>query len=216
MSCAYDGPEWDILASIPLAEKIFEGLKSYCENGDTVGSNTALMAEASDAAVTNATVKDGMSGDTDFPFMTMKTLISAGERSVCPESYGYKLTGVPDGMGAMLLDDDTIRVMYQSESYGPLVYESFPAAMNAGNFTMGGSRVQYVDYDRTMMADYLDGDYAASEMVVGVGTMIERAVNLKGELIGPRNRTGPTTVGAHYGNADGKKNHDLSSFIVRL
>lgn len=186
------------------SEVVFEGLQDYCDYGNAVGSNTALLAEASDAAVTGATVADGMSGDTDFPFMDMKVLLSSGERSVCPESYGYKLTGVPDGMGAMLLDDDTVRVMYQSESYGPIVFESFPAPMNEGSFTMGGSRVQYVDYDRHVMADFMAGDLAASEMVVGVGTMIEHAINLKGEPIGPRASSGPTTYGAHYGNCDGK------------
>ena len=120
------------------------GLMDYCENGNSIGSNTGLLPEAADASITGANIADGESGDTDFPFMDMKVLLSAGERSVCPESYGYKLTGVPDGMGAMLLDDNTVRVMYQSESYGPLRFESFPAAMNEGSFTMGGSRVQYV------------------------------------------------------------------------
>lgn len=185
------------------SDPIVDGLKTYCEQGHSVGSNTALLPEASDAAAVGAIVQDGMSGDTDFPFMDMKVLLSAGERSVCPESYGYKLTGVPDGMGAYLIDDDTVRVVYQSESYGPLRYESFPAPMNGGSFTMGGSRVQYVDYDRRMMADFLSNDHAAAEMVVGVGTMIEHAINLKGERIGPRSAEGPTTVGAHYGNTDG-------------
>ena len=55
-----------------------------------------------------------------------------------------------------------------------------------------------------MMADYMTGDFTAADMVVGVGNMIEKAMNLKGEPIGPRNTTGPTTVGAHYGNADGR------------
>ena len=59
---------------------------------------------------------------------------------------------------------------------------------------MGGSRVQYVDYDREMLANFLAGNYPASEMVVGVGSMIERAYNLKGEPIGPRNRDGPASI----------------------
>jgi hypothetical protein len=142
--CAFDSPEWDLLSTVAGADGIMRELMTYCERGHTIGSNTALLPEASDAAISGATVADGESGDTDFPFMDMKTLLTAGERSVCPESYGYKLTGVPDGMGAMLLDDETVRVMYQSESYGPIRFESFPAAMNDGAFTMGGSRVQYV------------------------------------------------------------------------
>ena len=57
------------------------------------------------------------------------------------------------------------------------------------------------------MADFMAGDYPASEMVVGVGTMIERAYNLKGEPIGPRASEGPTTVGAHFGNTDAEGNY---------
>jgi hypothetical protein len=37
--------------------------------------------------------------------------------------------------------------------------------------------------------------------------MIETAYNLKGEPIGPRNRDGPTEVGAHYGNCDAEGNY---------
>ena len=58
-----------------------------------------------------------------------------------------------------------------------------------------------------MMADFMEGSFAASEMVVGVGTMIDFAYNLKGEPIGPRNADGPTTVGAHYGNSDAEGNY---------
>ena len=211
LDCNLEDPEWILMRTIPLAETIFDGLQTYCDSGESIGSNTGLLPEASDASITGAPVVDGMSGDTDFPFMDMKVLLSAGERSVCPESYGYKLTGVPDGMGAMLLDDDTVRVMYQSESYGPLRFESFPAAMNGGNFTMGGSRVQYVDYDRTYMADFMTGDFPASDMVVGVGTMIETVINLKGEHVGPRNPDGPTEYGVHYGNADVEGNYVVAS-----
>ena len=214
-TCTFDGPEWAILSSIVRADQVHDDLVKYCETGHSVGSNTALICEASDAAVSGATVEDGKSGDIDFPYMDIKVLVTAGERSVCEDSYGYKLTGVPDGMGAMLLDDDTVRVMYQSESYGPLLFESFPAPMNGGNFTMGGSRIQYVDYERAMMADFLAGDYAASEMVVGVGSMIENVINLKGEPVGPRTRDGPTAVGVHYGNADGKWRWARIALFVR-
>ena len=62
-----------------------------------------------------------------------------------------------------------------------------------------------------MMADFMEGNFAASEMVVGVGTMIDFAYNLKGEPIGPRNTTGPTTVGAHYGNSDAEGNYVVAS-----
>jgi hypothetical protein len=62
-----------------------------------------------------------------------------------------------------------------------------------------------------MMADFMTGNFAASEMVVGVGTMIEKAYNLKGEPIGPRTADGPTTVGAHYGNTDAEGNYVVAN-----
>ena len=77
-------------------------------------------------------------------------------------------------------------------------------------FTMGGSHVQYIDYDRELMGDFMNHDGAASEMVVGVGNMIKEAYNLKGEPIGPRNKDGPTSVGAHYGNSDADGNYVVS------
>jgi hypothetical protein len=74
--------------------------------------------------------------------MTMKVLATMGERSVCPESIGAKLVGVPDGVGAYLVDDDTVRLIFQSESYGPLGAESYPLFVNDGNSSIGGSHVQ--------------------------------------------------------------------------
>lgn len=47
----------------------------------------------------------------------------------------------------------------------------------------------------------------ASEMVTGMGEAIEHAYNLKGELVGPRNPDGPTTVGAHFSNTDADGNY---------
>ncbi|KAI0559925.1 hypothetical protein FGB62_130g028 [Gracilaria domingensis] len=50
----------------------------------------------------------------------------------------------------------------------------------------------------------------ASEMVTGMGEMIETAYNLKGELIGPRNGSDNTASGAHFGNADAKGKYVVS------
>ena len=55
-----------------------------------------------------------------FPFGEIRPIVTAGERSACPESLGEVIVGKPDGMGAYLLDDETVRVLFQSESYGPL------------------------------------------------------------------------------------------------
>lgn len=185
------------------ADGVTAGLLQYYKEGITVGSITELIPEANDASrVNGTTVEDGKSGNIDFPYGNIKAIATVGERSVCPESKGDKITGVPDGLGAYLVNDHTVRVIVQSESYGPLRYESFKYPVNGGAANFTGSHVQYVDYDRDMMARFMDTDMPASKMVVGMGEMIETAYNLKGELVGPRDGLEPNSVGAHYGNAD--------------
>jgi hypothetical protein len=114
----------DVLSTIPKGDEIMAGLLQFAESGVTIGSTTALICEANDASATGATVEDGMSGDTSFPHGNIKPLATAGERSVCDGSSGMKITGTPDGMGAYLVDDNTVRIVVQSEGYGPLRVES--------------------------------------------------------------------------------------------
>ena len=90
-----------------------------------VGTHTAHLAEATDAKYGVCAggegeafcAVDGESGDTNYPHGALKVLATVGE--VNPHT-GHMLVGVPDGMGAYLLDDDTVRFVFQSESYGPL------------------------------------------------------------------------------------------------
>jgi hypothetical protein len=56
-------------------------------------------------------------------------------------------------------------------------------------------------------------DSPASDMVVGAGEMIKYAFNLRGEPIGPRNHTGPTSYGAHTGNCDVDGNYVVENDI---
>lgn len=67
---------------------------------------------------------------------------TVGEVSTCEGSEGEMIVGVPDGLGAMLLDNKTVRAIVQSESYGPLQYESVPFPVNHGAATFTGSHVQ--------------------------------------------------------------------------
>ena len=110
----------DILASVVGGEDVVDAYEQYKKDGNEVGSNTALLCEAADASATGLLPVDGESGDTDFPHGNIKVIATMGERSVCEDSEGQKLVGVPDGMGAYLVDDDTVRVIFQSESYGPI------------------------------------------------------------------------------------------------
>ena len=120
----YDSGTIGLLATIANGEEIRAGLKQYKDEGVYIGSTTALIPEASDAAATGARIQDGQSGDVDFAFGNLKPLATIGERSVCDASLGEKIVGVPDGLGAYLIDDETVRVVVQSESYGPLRFES--------------------------------------------------------------------------------------------
>jgi hypothetical protein len=124
---------------------------------------------------------------------------------------GFKLNGVPDGVGAYLEDDGTVRMVYQSESYGPILYETSPYDVNSGAAKMGGSTIHYIDYDRELMASFMQNTNPASSMVTNAGNMVEMAYNLKGQLIGDRNRTGATSVGAHYGNCDASGKYVVSN-----
>ena len=137
--------------------------------------------------------------------MVFLTLSTGGERNVCDENYGFKIAGPPDGVGSYLPNDYTLRVVVQSESYGPLNpkgRETFYYKVNDGPL-ITGSHIQYVDYDREMFSTFMEHDSPASDMVTGMGEMIEKMYNLKGEPVGLRSVYGKdpkTTVGAHYGN----------------
>lgn len=122
-----------------------------------VGSCTALLAEANDAAATDATIKDGESGDTNFPHGNLKPIATVGEYDTCS---GEMVVGVPDGIGAYLPDDSTVRVVVQSESYGPVKdFESFPYQVNLGAASFTGSHVQYADYKRDKLARFMEGKW---------------------------------------------------------
>jgi len=196
-------------------------MTDFIKARQTIGSITALIPEAGDAiALDNPQVAltDGESGDVDFPHGNMKPIATIGEYD---EETGVMIVGVPDGIGAMLSSDDTVRIVVQSESYLPSfssrssqLGESYPFKVNKdidfvvnnGSAGFTGSHVQYVDYTREGLLNFMESDEPASSFVVGSGNLIERSYNLKGELVGPRSPEGPTTFGAHYGNCDAEGN----------
>lgn len=114
-----------ILMTIVNFDGVMKGIERYSNEGLSIGSTTDLIAEANDAGAVDGTIiEDGKSGDTQFPHGNLKPIVTSGERSVCPSSYGEKFVGVPDGLGAYLADDKIVRVVVQSEGYGPIRYES--------------------------------------------------------------------------------------------
>lgn len=110
-------------------------------------------------------------------------------------------------MGAYLKDDDTLRIIVQSESYGPLMYESYPYYVNRNGASFTGSHVQYADFDRELFAEFMTHGGPASDMIKGFGQVAKTYYNLAGELVGNRNPNGPTTYGAHFSNTDAEGNY---------
>lgn len=172
-----------------------------------IGTHTTHICEATDAAWSaSAVVADGMSGDTEYPYGQIKVLATVGEYD---PATGYMLVGVPDGMGAYLLDPNTVRVVFQSESYGPMAWfcdvvgcaDSYPFLVNSNGASFTGSHVMYVDYDRSMLADFMSNTNSAAPMVKGAGNVIQKAYNLNGNMVGPRNHNG-CSANPHYSNTD--------------
>mgnify|MGYP000844124088 FL=1 len=178
--------------------------KSIMSTFKPVGTHTAHICEATDAAYsTTAVIADGHSGDTAYPFGKIKVLCTVGEYE---PSTGYMLVGVPDGMGAYLLDSTTVRIIWQSESYGTFsTFESFPFIVNPNGASFTGSHVMYVDYDRAGLADFMNHDKAAVSIVKGAGNAVTAAYNLKGQLIGKRNDNATEnccSAAPHFSNTD--------------
>jgi Ca2+-binding RTX toxin-like protein len=159
-----------------------------------IGETTALIPQAGSSTAPDRLI-DGQSGDTNFPYGTFKSLATVGE--VDPTT-GEALTGYPDGQAAYLLDQDTVRVVYQSESYGPFSSETYGWVMDSGAvFT--GSHVHTIDYNRAGFADFLSNDQPASSIFEGSGKLFSTVYNVFGEIVDGKN-TDPKDLSAKWGN----------------
>jgi hypothetical protein len=151
-----------------------------------IGETTALVAEASTAG-DGFEIVDGQSADTDFPYIgNMKALATVGE---VDKDTGMALTGWPDGNAAWLLDEDTVRVAYQSESYATMSTETYPWEMASG-VTFTGSHIHTLDYSREGLADFLTNDMAASEILEGSGHLFDTIYNVFGDEVLPKSEGG--------------------------
>ncbi|MEM7694168.1 MAG: calcium-binding protein [Pseudomonadota bacterium] len=175
------------LTALPLAAALLasSALTAIADDHATkvkIGETTALVAEASTPG-DGFDIVDGQSADIDFPFIgRMKALATVGE--VDAET-GMALTGWPDGNAAWLKDEDTVRLGYQSESYATMSTETYPWEMKSG-VTFTGSHLHYIDYTRAALADFLNNDSAASEMVEGSGHQFHTIYNVFGDEVKPR------------------------------
>ena len=170
-------------ASLAAALLMTTSLTAVAQDLTTIGQTTALIAEASTAVDEGHFAVDGASGDTAFPYIgNMKALATVGE--VDAET-GLALTGYPDGHAAWLADEDTVRIVYQSESYATIINETYGWEMESG-VAFTGSHVHAIDYNREGLADFLDNEEPASTMVEGSTHLFNTIYNQFGDEVAPR------------------------------
>ena len=165
---------------------------SSAMSAPTIGETTALIPEA-------GLPKANEVSNINFPHGDFKALATVGE--VDAET-GMALTGYPDGQAAWLADEDTVRVVYQSESYATMGRapnpETYPWVMaNGTSFT--GSHIHTIDYDRSAFADFMNNDAPASDMVKASGKLFNRVFNVFGEEVTAPNHN-PADLNAKWGN----------------
>lgn len=187
-----------------------DGESTVCSaNVLAVGETTALMPQAG-ASTEAEDLVDGESADTDFPYGTFKVLATVGEFD---EKNKLALTGYPDGHAAWLLDEDTIQVAYQSESYATMSNETYPWVMASGA-TFTGSHIHTINYNRHAFASFLNNNLPASTMIEATGELFHTVYNVFGEEVDGKN-SDTSDLSAKWGNqtaADGT----LHEFIPEM
>jgi hypothetical protein len=162
----------------------------------SIGETSALIPEA---GLATKSLKDGESGNTNFPFASFKALATVGE---VDQKTGLALTGYPDGNAAFLANDKTIRLIYQSESYATMGRaprpETYPWKMKNGvKFT--GSHIHTIDYDRAMFAEFMRKKDSAQGMVRGSGKLFDTIYNGFGEIVSAPSHD-PSYLSGKWGN----------------
>lgn len=187
-----------------------------------IGWHSARLAESGDASDGSGNpeyqyIGDGKDGKTEWGFGPLAPILTIGEHDV---NTGYVPVGVPDGIGIMKTEQDTVRMIYQSESYGNLeAGRSWFQEVNYNGAKFTGSHVTYVDYNVPVTpvdydntdpsklsfdfaddADASNGLINAAPTVKGAGTVFDEVYNLKGEKVVPRNGNEQVASGAHMGD----------------
>ena len=194
-----------ILIATTLASTVLTPLALAAGPGSQkmIGQTTALIAEAGLPTLVNTQserdLKDGESANTDFPFAEFKAIATVGEVDA---KSGLALTGYPDGQAAWLADDETVRVVYQSESYATMGKapqpETYPWAMMNG-VTFTGSHIHTIDYDRAKFASFMSHQDAAQGMVKGSGKLFHTVYNGFGEVVSSPTHD-PSRLDGKWGN----------------
>lgn len=119
---------------------------------------------------TAAPMLDGENGYEIAPLFTIGESLAGTSGALNPFSAGtYTPVGVPDGIGAFLLDASTVRVLVNHEISSAAPFSI--ANCNGGSLTLEGARISYFDLDRATMA------------VVDAGVAIHSIRDRSGDLV---------------------------------
>ena len=204
-------------AYMSVKGSIDEAYLDWQKQARPIGANTARLAESGDSMGEGKYTRDGQDGKTAFGFGPLAPILTIGEYD--PVS-GYVPVGVPDGIGAIRKDRDTMRMIYQSESYGHLeAGVSWQQYVNKNGAKFIGSHITYIDYKipdtynpyttsspeliSNGFADSLNdnpGMVSAAPSVLGAGSVFDEVYNLKGVKVVARNGSYSVPSGAHYGD----------------
>lgn len=176
VAMAYNNMGKDMLNG--KADYRYQGLADQLK---PIGWHQEMLCEASDAGDRTELVADGMSGDVDFPHSSFQPILTIGEYDA---KSGYIPVGVPDGMGAYLVDMDTARLVFQAESYGHISGNpSWYLPVNDGKAKFTGSHITYVDYDKAKLHAAVEARSAIHPTVKGAGELFSKVYNLNGDLV---------------------------------
>jgi len=198
---------------------------SESANSMPIGYHAARLAESGDSMGEAKYQRDGKDGKTDWGFGPLAPIMTVGESD---KDTGYAITGVPDGLGVMRTDSSTMRVIYQSESYGHLSGgRSWHQQVNQNGAKFTGSHVHFVDYsvgagNGNTQASFSagsqmgkgfaeavqaapNGQVNAMATVKQSGSVFDEVYNLRGEKVVARDGNNAVATGAHLGDtsADG-------------
>lgn len=139
-----------------------------------LNAGTATVADGSAPGfiTSQAAMVDGVSGTGIQPIFTIGETLVGTTGALNPSTAGdYTPTGIPDGIGAMTLDEETVRIFMNSELNDD---EGGSYLVNVGTeneLELEGARVQYFDID------------IATKTIVDGGLAYNNVFGIDGEMI---------------------------------
>lgn len=130
---------------------------------------------------------DGRNGYGAEPLLTIGESVE-GSGAFTGQSGSYTPVGIPDGLGAYKLDDDTVRVFMNHEiAEGGAAYTVNNGVQGTGPLSLTGARISYFDID------------AETKGIEDAGIAYNKIYGIDGKLITSIEQFGETAAGGEQG-----------------